>query len=237
MTSAANSTGNGKPGKLPLLRRLNLFEEMSDDEVEEVSRQLSMSECPSGRQVYSGKPNRIYLLKAGRVRLYQMSPEGEEVTTALLVPGQLFGTTSLFGEGADSDNAEAMEDSYVCEASAPEFLGIMARHPLLMAKVMMAMARQMFRLERTVEQLVHESVDTRLARVLVDELGNAQQTAEGVLLAPLTRDELASRVLSTRESVSRALSKWARDGVITLQGRRIVVHDAAKLRRQAGPSR
>lgn len=225
-----------KPAKLPLLRRLNLFEEMSDEEVEEVSRQLAMSECPTGQAVYAGKPNRIYLLKSGRVRLYQLSPEGAEVTTAVLVPGQLFGTTSLFGEAADNDHAEALEDSYICEASAPEFLGIMARHPLLMAKVMMAMARQLFRLERTVEQLVHESVETRLARHLLDELGGAEATPDGALLPPQTRDELAARVLSTRESVSRTLNRWSRDGVITLSGRRILVRDPAPLRRRAGES-
>jgi len=226
-----------KPAKLPLLRRLNLFEEMGDAEVEDISRQLVMSACATGQAVYAGKPNRIYLLKSGRVRLYQLSAEGTDVTTAVLVPGQLFGTTSLFGEAADNDHAEALEDSYICEASAPEFLGIMAKHPLLMAKVMMAMARHLFRLERTVEQLVHESVETRLARHLLEELGSAEATPAGALLPPQTRDELAARVLSTRESVSRTLNRWSREGVITLSGRRIVVHDPARLGRRAAEAR
>ena len=231
---ATNARRTPKPDKLPLLRRLNLFEEMSDAEVEEVSHKLAMSECPGGCQVYAGTPNRIYLLKSGRVRLYQLSRDGDQVTTAVLVPGQLFGTTSLFGEAADNDHAEALEDSYICEASAPEFLGIMSRHPLLMAKVMMAMARHLFRLERTVEQLVYESVETRLARYLLGELDAGEERTDGIVLPAQTRDELAARVLSTRESVSRTLSRWTRAGIIGADGRRIVVRDVARLRRREG---
>jgi CRP/FNR family transcriptional regulator len=220
--------------KLPLLRRLNLFEEMSEDEVEAVSKQLTMTRCPTGQEVYIGKPKRVYLLKTGRVRLYRLSPDGDEVTTAILIPGQLFGTTSLFGEGDDTDSAAALDESYVCEATAPEFLGIMAKHPLLMAKVMMAMARQMFRLQRTVEELVRDSVSMRLARHLLDRAGEGEPVSDGILLPPQTRDEMATLVVSTRESVSRALGQWVRAGIIALPGRRILVRNVDALSAQAG---
>jgi CRP/FNR family transcriptional regulator len=219
--------------KLPLLRRLNLFEEMAEDEVEAVSKQLKMTHYPTGQGVYIGRPNRVYLLKAGRVRLYRLSPDGNEVTTAILIPGQIFGTTSLFAETDDTDSAEALDESYVCEATAPEFLGIMAKHPLLMAKVMMAMARQMFRLQRTVEELVRGSVSMRLARLLADRVAEGEKTSDGVLLPPQTRDEMATLVASTRESVSRTLSQWSRADIIELRGRRIFVRNVDTLLAQA----
>jgi CRP/FNR family transcriptional regulator len=219
--------------KLPLLRRLNLFEAMAEDEVEAVSKQLKMTHYPTGREVYIGRPNRVYLLKAGRVRLYRLSPDGNEVTTAILIPGQIFGTTSLFAETDDTDSADALDESYVCEATAPEFLGIMAKHPLLMAKVMMAMARQMFRLQRTVEELVRGSVSMRLARLLADRVAEGEKTSDGVLLPPQTRDEMATLVASTRESVSRTLSQWSRADIIELRGRRIFVRNVDTLLAQA----
>jgi CRP/FNR family cyclic AMP-dependent transcriptional regulator len=219
--------------KLPLLRRLNLFEEMTDDEVEAISRQLAMSRCVRGQGIYAGNHGRVYLLKSGSVRLYRLSPNGDEVTTAIVVPGELFGTMSLFGASEDGDHADAVEDSYICEASAADFLGIMARHPLLMAKVMMAMARQLFRLERTVEQLVNGSVEDRLAGVLAAQIAGAQERDDGVVLPEHTRDELAAMVMATRETVSRTLARWRREGIVELRGRRIVVLDQARLRRRA----
>jgi CRP/FNR family transcriptional regulator len=109
----------------------------------------------------------------------------------------------------------------------------MAKHPLLMAKVMMAMARQMFRLQRTVEELVRGSVSMRLARLLADRVAEGEKTSDGVLLPPQTRDEMATLVASTRESVSRTLSQWSRADIIELRGRRIFVRNVDTLLAQA----
>ncbi|TAN31713.1 Crp/Fnr family transcriptional regulator [bacterium] len=225
------STLVGMGDKLGFMRRLNLFEQMSEAEVEQISRELKMRHCRAHETVFEGTPDRVYLLKAGHVRLYRLSSEGEDVTTAMLEPGQLFGLSALFGGGNEDLSAEALDDIYVCEAGAPDFLAILARHPLLMAKVMMAMAKQMFRLERTIEGLAREPVDSRLARLVVDMLGAAERLPEGQLLPVLGREEMAKIAITTRESVSRTLSAWSKKGIVELRGRRILVRDPERLRR------
>src|SRR6266851_5656764 len=164
--STPTSTLIGMTDKLGFMRRLNLFEQMGEAEIEQISRELKMRHCWAHQTVFEGSPDRVYLLKAGRVRLYHLSADGEDVTTDVLEPGHLFGLSALFGSSSEDLNAEALQDSYVCEAGGQEFLAILARHPLMMAMVMMAMARQMFRLERTIESLAREPVDSRLAAYL-----------------------------------------------------------------------
>jgi CRP-like cAMP-binding protein len=227
--SAGTLVGVGD--KLGFMRRLNLFEEMGEAEVEQISRELKMRHCGAHQTVFEGSPDRVYLLKAGRVRLYHLTSDGEDVTTDVLEPGHLFGLTALVGGGSDDLSAEALEDSYVCEAGGQDFLAILARHPLLMAKVMMAMARQMFRLERTIESLAREPVDSRLARLFVDLQGSGQRLPEGLLLPSMTREDMAKICITTRESVSRTLSAWAKDGIIELRGRRILVLEPERLAR------
>jgi CRP-like cAMP-binding protein len=217
--------------KLGFMRRLNLFEQMGDAEVEQISRELKMRHCRAHQTVFEGSPERVYLLKAGRVRLYHLTPDGEDVTTDVLEPGHLFGLSALFGSKSEDLSAEALEDSYVCEAGAQDFLGILAHHPLMMAKVMMAMARQMFRLERTIDSLAREPVDSRLARLLLELLGSGQRLSEGWLLPSITREDMAKICITTRESVSRTLSAWSRDGIVELRGRRILVLDQERLHR------
>lgn len=231
-------THNGSPttligmtDKLGFMRRLNLFEQMGEAEVEQISRELKMRHCRARQTVFEGSPDRVYLLKAGRVRLYHLTPDGEDVTTDVLEPGHLFGLSALFGSSSEDLSAEALEDSYVCEAGAQDFLGILAHHPLMMAKVMMAMARQMFRLERTIESLAREPVDSRLARLLLELLGSGQRLPEGSLLPAITREDMAKICITTRESVSRTLSVWSRDGIVELRGRRILVSDPEPLRK------
>jgi CRP-like cAMP-binding protein len=149
----------------------------------------------------------------------------------MLEPGQLFGLSALFGGGNEDLSAVALEDAYICEAGGQDFLSILARHPLMMAKVMMAMAKQMFRLERTIEGLAREPVDSRLARLVVDMLGTAEKSPDGQLLPALSREEMAKIAITTRESVSRTLSAWSKEGIVELRGRRILVRDRERLRK------
>lgn len=214
--------------KVRFLRRLNLFEGMSEEEVEAVARELRMRHCAPGESI-GGRGDHVFLIKEGRIRLYMLSREGQEVTTAVLVPGQLFGLGAFFGADGEPSFAECVDGCHVCEAGAQDFLGILARHPLMMARVIMAMARQIFRLEETVESMALESARARLARHLLRLAETGADDPEGRLLPPQTREEMARVITSSRETVSRALAAWAREGVIATRGRRIVLRDPEAL--------
>lgn len=225
------------PDKVWFLRRLNLFEGMSEAEIEEVSRELKMRACAPRHSMLGDGGDRVYLLKHGRVRLYHLTADGQDVTTAVLTPGQLFGLGAFLGVGdGTATHAEALEESYICEAGAQDFLAMLARHPLLMARVVMVMAKQIFRLEQTIESMASQQVSQRLANLLLDEIRDGYSAEGGVLLPAHSHEELAKLIGSTRESVSRALGTWRAREVIKMRGRRIVVLDADCLRRMANGS-
>ena len=223
------------PDKVWFLRRLNLFEGMSEAEIEEISHELKMRTFAPRHSLLSDSGDRVYLLKQGRVRLYHLTPEGQEVTTAVVSPGQLFGLGAFIGGDGSATHAETMEESYVCEAGAQDFLAMLARHPLLMARVVMVMARQIFRLEQTIESMASQHVSGRLAALLLEEMVEGQKLDGGVLLPARSQEELAKRIGTTRESVSRTLSTWRAAHIVTMRRRRIVVLSLERLRRAAEP--
>jgi CRP-like cAMP-binding protein len=219
------------PDKLWYLRRLNLFEGMSLEEVERISHDLRMRSCSAKSSVLDGSSERVYVVKQGRVRLYHVTENGQEVPTAILVPGQLFGLGALFGKGGDATFAEALESTVICDAAAQDFINMMARHPILMAKVMMAMARQMLRLESTIESIVSRPVAARLADLVITLAEQAERSSNGAIVVPAySHEEMGKMIGATRESVSRTLGDWRRAGIITMQGRRILVQKPASLR-------
>jgi len=118
-------------------------------------------------------------------------------------PGQLFGLGALVGVEGSATHAEAMEESCICEAGAHDFLAMLARHPLLMARVIMVMAKQIFRLEQTIESMASQHVSQRLAALLLEEMAEGQTLDGGVLLPVRSHEELAKLIGTTRESVSR----------------------------------
>ncbi len=218
--------------KLWYLRRLNLFAAMSPAEIEAVASRLRDRSYRRRETVLDPHTpaDRVYLVKSGAVRIYQLSAEGREVTTAILRPGQLLGTSALVGVGERSAFAEATEDSYICEATAEEFLRILAGHPLLATKVTVALARQLLRLEQQLERLALQQVPVRLAQVLL-------QLAEdngGPLPEGLTHEELAKLIGSTRETVTKILAGFAERGLVELGYRRLTITDPAGLRLEAG---
>jgi CRP/FNR family transcriptional regulator len=95
------------------------------------------------------------------------------------------------------------------------------------------MARQIFRLEQTIESMASQQVPQRLAGLLLEEIAEGEKTDGGVLLPSRSQEELAKLIGSTRESVSRTLSTWRTEEVITMRGRRIVVLRPDRLRREA----
>jgi len=222
------------PDKVWFLRRLNLFEGMSEAEIEDVSHELKMRSCAPRHSVLTESGDRVYLLKQGRVRLYHLTVDGQDVTTAVITPGQLFGVGAFFRGDGTATHAEALEESYICEAGAQDFLAMLAHHPLLMARVVMVMAKQIFRLEQTIESMASQPVPQRLAGLLFEEMAEGETNEEGgVLLPSHSQEEMAKLIGSTRESVSRALSTWRTDKVITMRGRRIVVLRPDRLRQEA----
>jgi CRP-like cAMP-binding protein len=227
-------TARSRPDKLWYLRRLNLFEGMTVEEVERISHDLRMRSCSAKSSVLDGSSERVYMVKQGRVRLYHVTESGQEVTTAVLVPGQLFGLGALFGKGGDATFAEALEDTVVCDAAAQDFISMMARHPILMAKVTMAMARQMIRLEATIESIMSRPVAGRLADLVITLAEQAEGSPKGAVLLPAySHEELGKMIGATRESVSRTLGDWRRAGIIGMQGRRILLRKPDALRAQA----
>jgi CRP-like cAMP-binding protein len=209
--------------KLWFLRRLDLFEGMSDAEMQRLAALLRDRECHVGEDiVVRPSGDRLYLLKKGRVRVMN-----RDVAVAVLGPGQLFGTSSLFGAALTDQRVVAIDQTVVCEAPIAEFLAVMASHPRLAGKVVTVLARQLFELERSVERMATDTVAQRLAELLLRIARRERGTVE---VRELSEADLARMVGASRETVSRLIAGWERDGLVRAYPRRIEIVDERRLR-------
>jgi CRP/FNR family cyclic AMP-dependent transcriptional regulator len=209
--------------KLWFLRRLDLFEGMSDTDIERLGAFLRERSCRRGNDVIVRPTgDQVYLLKTGRVRV-----TNGDVNVALLGPGQLFGTSALFGAAVTTQKVIAIEDVVICEAPAGKFLAAMSMHPRLAAKVAMLLARQLFDLEQTVQRTVTEPIEARLADLLlrIADRGEGPSRIKG-----LSQGDMARMIGASRESVSRILATWEREGLLRNRPRLIELVDEERLR-------
>jgi CRP-like cAMP-binding protein len=188
--------------KLWFLRRLDLFEGLSEAQIDQVAALMRDRTCAAGEDV-TVRPSgdRIYVIKRGRVRVHH-----GDLAVAVLGPGQIFGTSSFFGAAVTGQRVVAVDpDVLVCDAPAARFLQIMATHPGLAAKMMTLLARQMFELEQSVERVATDSVEL---------LQLASRDREGLRIRNLSQADLAHMIGASRESVSRALGRWEREDIV-----------------------
>jgi CRP/FNR family transcriptional regulator len=215
--------------RLWFLRRLDLFDGLSEAQIDQVAALMRDRTCAAGEDV-TVRPSgdRIYVIKRGRVRVHH-----GELAVAVLGPGQIFGTSAFFGAAVIGQRVVAVDsDVLVCDAPAAKFLQIMATHPGLAAKMMMLLARQMFELEQSVERVATDSVEQRLADLL---LRLASRDSEGLRVRNLSQADLAHMIGASRESVSRVFGRWERRQIIRSGQRWVEIREEDALRTVARP--
>lgn len=232
MTTAARSRSFAE--KLGLLSELTLFAGLADADLMAIGHATTMTHCVRGQQILSpdDPPDRIHIVKAGRVRVYRMSPDGKQLTLDIYEKGTILGDMSLLGQDRLSEAyAEAIEDGVICTITPDELRRLIERYPVIGVNIIRHLSGRLQAAEREIEAMAYQRVDQRLARRLLD-LGQrfGVRTERGTLIeARLTQQELAEMVGTTRETLAHTLADFRRRGLLDTAHHQVVIRDAERL--------
>lgn len=210
-----------------LFAKLDLFLGLPARELEVIlaeARELSFDE---GSYVfYQDDPaERIFVLHSGRVKLYQVSDDGQQVLLRMLTPGMMFAAISLVEGAVYPVSAEAAEPARVIYWSQQTMLRLIRQFPVLALNAVKILAGHVRDFQNRYRELATERVERRLARTVL-RLANqtGRRIEEGVLIdIPLTRQDLAEMTGTTLFTVSRILSQWESRGLVLGSRERLVV--------------
>jgi CRP/FNR family transcriptional regulator len=149
--------------------------------------------------------------------------------------GGTLAEVAVFDGGPYPSNAVAEEDSEVLFLATEDVRNFMLRHPQAALTALAIMAKKLRTVASLAEQLALKDVSQRLATLLLEEARRSgSKLQNGVAFSlPLSHSQLASRLGSVREVVTRGLQKLVQQGVIETRGHRIVVLNVKALRAQA----
>ena len=215
------------PNKLWFLKHIRLFDGISPSEMEAMEKITHMVEIKKRQPLYlPGDPSsNVYLLKRGRVKIANTASSGKEVTLDILEAGEVFGELDALDDVPRSTSAEALDDVLICVIPRREFDGYLATHPHVTIKLTKLIGLRLKKFQMRVENLVFRDVSARLAHLLA-ELGKAEGGTGGQevrLKVRLTHQEMANLIGCSRETVSSTLGKFRDDGLISMDGRTIVI--------------
>lgn len=226
--------------KQEYLQAIDIFRDLSHDEVERLSRSAPMRRVPAGTIFYSPEqPTEVlFILKEGRVRLYQISPAGRELTLTVLEEGTIFGEMTLLGQQLQSNYAAAATPCLLCLMSREDVKALLLDDPRIAYRLLETMSGRLLEAERRLSDVVFRHAPERVAAQLL-----AMPRAPGKLFgrqrAPevrCTHEELASLVGVYRETVTKVLNDFRQRQLIELKRGRIVLQDLDGLRALAEES-
>ena len=213
--------------KIWYLSKVNLFGQLSSAEMEALANLSRMERIAKRQTVYlPGDPaETVFVIKEGRVKISRLSPDGKEITLAILKEGELFGELSLVETGQREEIAEALAETVLCVIKKEDFEGLLKQKAGLALSVTKLIGFRRRELESKLEELAFRDVPARLANLLIKlarDFGGQDQKGTRISLK-LTHRDIGNLVGASRETITLALNDFKRMGLIDFDRRNIIV--------------
>lgn len=173
-----------------------------------------------------GEPGRtLHFIKRGRVKVYRLATDGREHILHLLGDGEPVALVPFLDGGPYPANAEVLEPSEIAQIAFDDFVRIAKAHPDILRRLLRLLAQRMRATQAEITALSLQNVTARLARRILElcqRHGRAVPDGIEVDLS-LSRQELGSWIGTSRETTTRLLQQFQREGVLRVDGSRLVV--------------
>jgi CRP/FNR family transcriptional regulator len=210
-----------------------LFCELAPASVKDFDAIKSTATYPKGALLFVEKQDArgVYALCEGEVKLSISSPEGKIMIMRIARAGELLGLMATMAGQPYEVTAETIHPCQVAFVRREDFLRFVANHPEASQNVVRQMSAQY---RGACEQLrtvgLSASAQEKLARLLLTWTEGIQQTKEGTRIKlPLTHEEIAEFIGTTRETVTRTLSDFKVRHLVAIQGSTLMIPNRAAL--------
>lgn len=222
-----------------LLKAVDILEPLGEEELEELGRRASERNLAEGEVFHTpeDRGERLYVLKRGRARVYELDPEGGERTLKVTEGGDVFGEMTLVGESLSGVFAQALEPSLVATLGRKDFEWLVYTNPEVGLRIMRLLSERLRETERRLSDLATKDVPARLAGLVLGLVEHEGVEVDGVIKVPTryTHRQMADMICSSRHVVTRAFARLKEEGAVAPRDgdRHIYVADLDALKRAA----
>ena len=218
--------------KTEALSQIALFAALSETEVRVLAqRAVERRFSPDEMLFWEGEPCAgIFLIVDGSVKIFRSSAGGRELMLAIETAPSTVAELPLFDGGPYPASVRAVGPVVSLFINKNDFQQVCRQYPDVALKVLAVVGKRLRHLVGLVESMTFGSVTQRLARLLLETSKGAASTTFDL---PITHQELASRLGTVREVVSRNLARFRAEGMVRMQGHQVQILDRAKLEEEA----
>jgi CRP/FNR family transcriptional regulator len=214
-----------------------IFKALPTEGLDELGQAMRHRHFEKGELVVgAGQPVAHMIVVAhGRLKQVHSSASGREQVVRLIGPGEFLGEMALFTAAVHEHDLITAEAADCCLVPREAVQALMRRHPEVAVRLVEALAQRLAEAEQLIVDLGLRDVGQRLAAELLRVAASGVKGPEGVTVKmPGPWSELAVRLGTTPESLSRRLKALAEQGLISQQGARtVIIRQPERLKRLA----
>jgi CRP-like cAMP-binding protein len=218
--------------RLAALKRVPIFIDLPQARLEQLADTCKWQDYDAGEQIvsYHDPSTDVCFVAAGKVRVIIYSAEGKAVVFTDLKPGAMFGEIAAIDQGARSAGVEAIEPSTIASLTASQFQSLLLDEPEVAVATLRHVAAEVRRLSERVLEFSTLAVQSRIHAELIRLAAEAGQRQGQALLSPApSLSDIADRISTHREAVSRELSRLGSIGLLRREGGNLRITDVARL--------
>ena len=209
-------------GKIKDLRKLHLFEDLSENELKQAIQYMQEKTFKKGEYLFfeeEAEPG-IYILLDGLIKLLKETHDAKIVIVRLVYPGDIFGWIE-WGKRTPKNTytAKAITESRTLYISNKDFINLAIKHPAIAIKMTCEATATLLQTYETLKSIAGGKVEERIAKVLLEIADRIGKKYEDTIVidAPLTRSDIAEMTGTTVETTIRVMSKWKKMGIINTE--------------------
>jgi CRP/FNR family transcriptional regulator, cyclic AMP receptor protein len=198
-----------------------LFRDLEEHELEKIVDISIAREWKKNSHVFlQGDPlENVYFIHEGKIKVYKSDANGREQIVAILKKGEMFPHVGFFRKGGYPGYSEVLEQAQLVVVPISQFEKVLVENPHLSIKVFKVLGEKIVDLQERLEAQILNNTYEQIVKLLI-KLGelHGEKLNEGkiVLKADFTNKDLANMIGTTRETVSRTLTRMKKDNLIAM---------------------
>ena len=219
------------------IKTIDVFNGLDESALESIDQQILWGDIPNSYSILSHleESTEVYFLAKGSVRATTYSFSGKEIAYQDLRQGKIFGEISFIDGESRTTNVVALEDCVIGRIKAVDFWKVLEQHPSVVKQFLKRLAAMVRFLCGRVYEYGALGVNDRIrAEILKHARENVSKSNQAVIENMPTHEEIANRVSTHREAVTKEFSALYKQGFIKKDGKKILVPDIEKLEELIG---
>ena len=226
--------------QIRLLSMVDILGPLSPEEMEDLAKKTPDTFLEQDDVLYSPQDGtqRLFILKKGRVQVYEVDRGGEEITQSVVEGGNVFGEMALTGQSLSGLYVRSLTPSTVVTLRREDLEHLIMKKPEVGLRLVRTLAEKLHASEARYAAILGKDVPARLATLILTLVDSEGVVSSESYRIPThyTHEQLGTMIGCKRVAVTRAFRKLEEGGAVALMRRHIVVKDMDALKELAEAS-